>query len=106
MHDVGGGIFLAIAAVIAVVVIAVAFVVFVVPAVVFVVDLLFVLVVAGLAVLARVLFRRPWIVVARSDAYHYEWAVVGWKASGAAIALVTRAIVRGESLDALRLRLL
>jgi hypothetical protein len=51
--------------------------VFVVPAVVFIVDLLFVLVVAGLAVLARVLFRRPWIVVARSAAYLYEWAVVG-----------------------------
>ena len=40
------------------------------------------------------------------QAYLYEWAVVGWKASGAAIELVQRAIARGDSLDALRLRLL
>ena len=64
-------------AIIIVVVVAVGFVVFVLPAVIFIVDLLFLLVVAGLAVLARVLFRRPWIVVAGNDLYHYEWAVVG-----------------------------
>ena len=104
--DVGGGVLLVMVLVGLAVVVAIGLVVFVLPAVIFVVDLLFVLVVAGLALLARVLFGRPWIVVARSDAYLYEWAVVGWKASGAAIGLVKRAIARGESLDALRLRLL
>ncbi len=75
-----------IASVVLAIVISVLFVVFVVPAVIFIIDLLF--------------------VVARSDAYLSEWAVVGWKASGAAIELVQRAIARGDSLDALRLRLL
>jgi hypothetical protein len=104
--DVAGPVLAVIGLVVVTIVVAVVIAVFVLPALIFVADLLFVLVVAGVALLARILFRRPWIVVARSEAGLYEWAVVGWKASGAAIKIVKRAIARGESLDELRLRLL
>lgn len=78
----------------------------VVPVLVFALDLLLVLLIAAAAVAGRVLFRRPWTVVARSDARDYEWAVVGWKASGRAIHVIEQAIRRGTSLDDVRIRLL
>jgi hypothetical protein len=61
------------------------FVVFVIPALVFVFDVLFVLAVAAIGVALRVLFRRPWDVVARTDGppeERVDLPVVGWRASG------------------------
>lgn len=48
-------------------------------------ELLFVVLLALAGVVGRVLFRRPWTVDAVSPTgEHYHWAVVGWRASGAA----------------------
>jgi hypothetical protein len=56
----------------------------VLPALIFLADLLFLLIVAALAVAGRVLFRRPWTIVAESEqspAARIEIPVVGWRAS-------------------------
>ena len=61
---------------------------FLVPAMILLVDLLFILVVAGLGVATRVLFRRPWKVVVESDdvpAQRFEVPVVGYRAAGAKV---------------------
>ena len=61
---------------------------FLVPAMILLVDLLFILVVAGFGVAARVLFKRPWKVVAESDdspAERFEIPVVGYRAAGAKV---------------------
>lgn len=71
-----------IAVAIAVVVI-VAFLIFVaIPLVFALLDLLVVLLLALLGILARIVFRRPWIVEARADDGALStWRVVGWTAS-------------------------
>ena len=52
-------------------------------------ELVLVLVLALAGVVGRVLFRRPWTIDAVApDGTHHEWAVVGWRASGAARRLV------------------
>lgn len=86
----GGADDLPIVGVIVVVVLAVVFtigaLVFVLPALLFVVEVLILVLAAGLAVLGRVLFRRPWTVEARSSSgERREWKVVGWRASGALV---------------------
>jgi hypothetical protein len=79
------------AALIAIIVIAIVVILgwmFLVPAMIVLVDLLFILVVAGLGVAARVLFRRPWKVVVESDdlpAQRFEIPVVGYRAAGAKV---------------------
>ena len=59
-------------------------VVFIIPALVFALELLLIVVVLGLGVLGRVLFRRPWTVEARATGTNQrgEWKVTGWRASG------------------------
>lgn len=48
-------------------------------------ELFFIVFLALAGVVGRVLFRRPWTVDAVSPTgEHYQWAVVGWRASGAA----------------------
>lgn len=48
-------------------------------------ELLLILVLALAGLAGRVLFRRPWTVDAVSpDGDHTMWAIVGWRASGAA----------------------
>jgi hypothetical protein len=64
------------------VVVVVPLVVLVLPLVFAVVDVVLLLVVAGLGLLARILFRRPWTVEARAaDGTVHTWQVVGWRAS-------------------------
>jgi hypothetical protein len=54
----------------------------VVPLLVALLDLVLVLLLAVLGVLARVVFRRPWTIEARSaDGAVQRWPVVGWRAS-------------------------
>jgi hypothetical protein len=58
---------------------------FVLPALIFVADLALIVVIAAAGVAARVLFRRPWDVVAQTagpPAERLELPVVGWRASG------------------------
>lgn len=55
---------------------------FVIPLMVALVDVLLLLVVAGLGIVGRVVFRRPWVVEARSTGgVVLRWRVVGWRAS-------------------------
>jgi hypothetical protein len=70
-------------------------------------TLVIVLLVGG--VIGRVVFRRPWQVVARSGARSFSWRVVGWLRSrrviadvGAQFAAGTREPRPAEALDPLR----
>ncbi len=48
-------------------------------------ELLLIVLLALAGIVGRVLFRRPWIVDAvNANGEHYNWPVVGWRASGAA----------------------
>lgn len=52
-------------------------------------ELLLVVLLAAAGLVGRVLFRRPWTVDAVGpDGQHNVWAIVGWRASGAARALI------------------
>lgn len=67
----------------------------VVPLLLAVAEVLALVVLLPLFVLARVLLRRPWIVVAKSRGAYPEImtrAVPGWKASGAAVQAMAREI--------------
>jgi hypothetical protein len=68
----------------------------VIPIAVLLLDIVFValLVVGGVA--ARVLFRRPWIVEARSGAEHVRWPVVGFGASRASVREAAEALAAGR----------
>lgn len=91
--DAGEAIVVAIA-----VVVAVAFLVVVgIPLLVALFDLLLLLVLGIVGVLARVLFRRAWIVEAIStdDDRMHRWRVVGWRASEATCASVADQLEAG-----------
>jgi hypothetical protein len=62
----------------------------VVPAVLFLGELAVVLLLVGLGVLGRILFRRPWTVEARLAGTNEgrQWKVAGWRASGEQVAAV------------------
>lgn len=64
--------------------VAVLAVVLVIPGLIFILELMAVLLIVGLSVVGRILFRRPWTVEARLAGTNevHEWAVVGWRASG------------------------
>jgi hypothetical protein len=83
--DVAGGCVDLEAVLIAVVVIAVILlaIFFVIPLLLTLVDLVVVLLLTLLGFVAKIVFRRPWTVEARSDdGTVYRWKVVGWRASG------------------------
>jgi len=88
-----------------------------VPLVLAIVDVLVLAMLTLLGIGARVLFRRPWVVEARSaeplapegtDAWpsdgpvlavrRHTWRVVGWRASGEQVADVANALVHGNPL--------
>lgn len=88
-----------------------------VPLLLAVVDLVFLLLVTVLGLAARVLFRRPWVVEARSStplapdpgaarpsdapvpaARRHTWRVVGWRASGEHVDHVANALAHGNTL--------
>jgi hypothetical protein len=77
---------------------------FVFPVLVFLLDLLLIALIAGVTVLVRVLFRRPWKVVAETDdapAQRVEIAVVGYKAAGTKVdELVYQIRETGDALHA------
>ena len=71
-----------IAAAVVIILVVLALIFVLVPLLVAIVDVLILLVVAALGVLARILFRRPWIVEARADdGTTHRWKVPGWRAS-------------------------
>jgi hypothetical protein len=80
--DIGDGL----VGVLALLVVAAVAIFVVVPLVVAVIDLMVVLVLAGLGVASRVLFRRPWVIEATDGQLRYRWRVVGWGPSRRRIA--------------------
>ncbi len=73
---------------------------FLLPALVFVADLLYIVLTAAIGVAIRVLFRRPWDVVAETDGpppERIEIPVVGWRASAALVNEVAYDIERTGS---------
>lgn len=67
---------------VAVIVAVIVLVLFVIPLLVSLIDLVIVLILALLSVVARIVFRRPWIIEARADDGTVRtWKVVGWRAS-------------------------
>lgn len=68
----------------------------VLPALVAIVDLAILLVLALGGLLARVLFRRPWLVDARDGTGRVlRWRVVGWKASSQRVDDIRRLLAAG-----------
>ncbi len=77
-----------------------AIVFFVLPLLIFVLDVALVLALAALGIVARVLFRRPWKIVAATDAgigEAHAWAVVGTRASAYAVDAVARQLLTETS---------
>ena len=73
---------------------------FVLPVLFFVLDVVVVLALAAVGIVARVLFRRPWKIVASTDAgigEAHAWAVVGTRASARAVDAVARQLLMGTS---------
>ncbi len=73
--------------------------VFVFPVLFFLLDLLVLVLIAAVAIALRVLFRRPWIVQARSGDDELTWPVVGWRASLRRVDAVAARLQRGLPLD-------
>jgi hypothetical protein len=88
------------AAVVVIVVAGVAFLVLVaIPLVLVVIDLVIALVLTALGIGARLLFRRPWTVEAKSEAgERHRWRVVGLRASREHAADVANALAHGTPL--------
>ena len=51
------------------------------PLLVALLDVVFILLLALLGVIARVVFRRPWTIEARAGDDVRHWRIVGWRAS-------------------------
>ena len=93
LDDVGGGILAAILFVVFVLV--AVFVVF--PAVVAIIDLAVLLLLALGGLVARVAFRRPWLIDARDGTGRVlRWRVVGWKASAERVEDIRRQLAAGQ----------
>jgi len=88
-----------------------------IPLLLAVLDLVVLILLTVLGVGARLLFRRPWVVEARSTARspvdaggagpsdappvaarRHTWRIVGWRASGAAVEAVANALAHGNPL--------
>jgi hypothetical protein len=79
------------------VVVVVLFVAFVaVPLLVALLDLLVLILLTGLGLVARVVFRRPWVVEALGPGdLRLTWRIVGWGTSGEAVDYIADALAHG-----------
>jgi hypothetical protein len=71
---------------------------FLLPLAILAVELLVFLVVVGLGVAARIVFRRPWLLEASDGVMTRRWVVSGWGASRAALAEIAAGLERGDAL--------
>ena len=71
---------------------------FVFPVLVLSLDILLVIFLALVGIATRVLFRRPWTVQAETRGEQREWQVVGWGPSRATVAVIARALQKGQPL--------
>jgi hypothetical protein len=62
-------------------------------------ELLIVIVVALVGILSRVVFRRPWIVFARTKDQRHEWPVVGYLNGRRRIQEISSQLALGTQLD-------
>jgi hypothetical protein len=70
---------------------------FVVPLLVALIDLVILVVLTLLGIVARVLFRRPWVVEATApDRSRLRWRIVGWRASREAVDEIADALAHGH----------
>ncbi|MFT3852685.1 MAG: hypothetical protein QM733_08125 [Ilumatobacteraceae bacterium] len=65
------------------------------PLLIAVFDVLFVLLVAIGGVVGRVLFRRPWVIEARTEGTTHRWRVTGWRASSQRLAELRSSLAAG-----------
>ena len=86
-------------AIVAIVVLVVLFVVFVgIPLLVALFDLLLVALLTLLGIVARVVFRRPWIVEATgSGPARHTWRIRGWRASSEAVEHIADSLAHGHA---------
>ena len=89
--DLGG---IAIALALVAVLIVILFVVF--PVVVLAVELVILLLALIAGVFARLVFRKPWHVLARTGEAAYRWPVHGWRASGRRVDEVADRLAAGS----------
>jgi hypothetical protein len=89
--DAGGGVTLLLIAVVVILVLTVAL-----PVVIFAVELVILAVLAAAGLVGRVILRRPWTIIARSDRGEVrQWRVKGWGDARAAVDDVARALGAG-----------
>jgi hypothetical protein len=67
------------------------------PVIALTLELIILLTLLLAGIVGRVLFRRPWHVLARTDGgARYRWPVHGWRASGERVHAVADALARGS----------
>lgn len=70
---------------------------FVIPLLAALVDVVILVVLTLLGIVARVLFRRPWVIEATTPARpRHTWRVIGWRASGEAVDDIADALAHGH----------
>jgi len=77
----------------------------VLPLVALVVELVLLLIVFVAGLMARVVLRRPWQIVAKTSGpppENLSWQVVGWRASGRAISEIEGSLEAGDSVSIAR----
>ena len=94
IDDAGAGILVGIAVVaLTALVLAVVF-----PVIALTLELIVLLALLLAGIVGRVVFRRPWHVLARTDDARYRWPVRGWRASGERVDAVADGLTRGSLL--------
>ena len=66
------------------------------PVIALTLELIILLALFLAGIVGRVVFRRPWHVLARTDGARYRWPVRGWRASGQRVDAVADALARGS----------
>jgi len=68
------------------------------PVIALTIELIILLALFLAGIVGRVVFRRPWHVLARTDDAAYRWPARGWRASGERVDAVADGLVRGSLL--------
>ena len=66
------------------------------PVIALTLELLILLALLLVGIAGRVVFRRPWHVLAQTEGARYRWPVRGWRASGERVDAVADALARGS----------
>ncbi len=66
------------------------------PVIALTLELIILLALFLAGIVGRVVFRRPWHVLARTDGARHRWPVRGWRACGERVDAVADALARGS----------